>query len=120
MSSLSRWSYTAKATIWRVIGENEFGTKTFHPPDVISCDYGLDTKIAGLLSIGVSGIGSEFSRSNTFWTEYDKANEGDFILIGESSELDPIKAGASEIKHITRYADTFERLADDYALMTGV
>ena len=120
MSSLSRWSYTAKATIWRVADEDEFGTKIFHPPDVIACEYGLDTKIAGLRSLGVSGIGSEFSHSNTFWTEYDKANEGDFILIGESSELDPIEAGASEIKHITRYADTFERLADDYVLMTGV
>lgn len=120
MSSLARWSYTAKATIWRVEGENEYGTKTFHPPEVISCDYGLDTKTAGLLSIGISGIGSEFSISNTFWTEYADASQGDFIIIGESSELDPIKAGANEIKHITRYADTFERQADDYALMTGV
>ncbi len=120
MSSVARWTYTAKATIWRVASENEFGTKTFHPPEYIDCNYGLDTKTAGLLSIGISGIGSEFSISNTFWTEYADASQGDFIIIGESSELDPIKAGASEIKHITRYADTFERLADDYALMTGV
>ena len=61
-----------------------------------------------------------FIAKNTFWTEYDKASQGDYILIGKSSELDPIKAGASEIKHITRYADTFERLADDYVLTTGV
>ena len=115
MSSLARWSYTAKATIWRVASENEFGTKTFHPPEVISCDYGLDSAIAES-----AGVGMGFIAKNTFWTEYDKANEGDFILIGESSELDPIKACANEIKHITRYADTFERLADDYALMTGV
>lgn len=120
MSSVARWTYTAKATIWRVASENEYGNKTFYPPEYIDCDYGLDTKIAGLLSIGVSGIGSEFSTANTFWTEYANASQGDYILIGESSELDPIKAGASEIKHITRYADTFERLADDYVLTTGV
>ena len=115
MSSVARWTYTAKATIWRVASENEFGTKTFHPPEVISCDYGLDSALAES-----AGVGMGFIAKNTFWTEYDKASEGDFILIGESSELDPIKACANEIKHITRYADTFERLADDYALMTGV
>ena len=115
MSSVARWTYTAKATIWRVDGENEYGTKTFHPPEYIDCNYGLDSAIAES-----AGVGMVFVAKNTFWTEYANANQGDYILIGESSELDPIKAGASEIKHITRYADTFERLADDYALMTGV
>ena len=115
LSSLANWSYTAKATIWRVDGENEYGTKTFYPPEYIDCDYGLDSAIAES-----AGVGMGFIAKNTFWTEYANANQGDYILIGESSELDPIKAGASEIKHIARYADTFERLADDYVLTTGV
>lgn len=114
MSSAASWAYTAIATIWRISGENEYGTKTFHPPEVIYCDYGLDS------ATRLGDIGKGFVVKNTFWTEYALANEGDFILISKSSELDPIKAGADEIKHIIRYADTFERLVDDYALITGV
>lgn len=114
MSSAANWAYTAIATIWCVIGENEYGTKTFYPPKLICCDYGLDS------AIRLGDIGTGFVIKNTFWTEYSGANQGDFILIGKSLELDPIKAGADEIKHIIRYADTFERLADDYALITAV
>lgn len=113
MSSAANWAYTAKATIWRVAGENEYGKKIFHPPELIYCDYGLDS------ATRLGDIGKGFVIKNTFWTEYALASEGDFILIGESSELDPVKTGADEIKHIIRYADTFERIADDYALVTG-
>ncbi|MBC9130723.1 hypothetical protein FcAc13_05295 [Frischella sp. Ac13] len=114
MSNIANWSYTAKATIWRVAGENEYGKKIFHPPELIYCNYGLDS------AARLGDIGTGFIIKNTFWTEYALANEGDFILIGKFTELDPIRAGADEIKHIARYADTFERLADDYALITGV
>lgn len=114
MSNVANWSYTAKATIWRVSGENEFGAKTFYPPEIINCNYGLDSA-----TVESAGLGLGFVAKNTFWTEYAQASEGDFILIGETTELDPVIAGASEIRHITRYADTFEQLADDYALMTG-
>lgn len=114
MSSAANWAYTAIATIWRVSGENEYGTKTFHPPEFIYCDYGLDS------ATRLGDIGTGFVIKNSFWTEYALASEGDFILIGKFTELDPIEAGADEIKHIIRYADTFERLADDYALITGV
>lgn len=114
MSNTANWAYTAIATIWRVAGENEYGKKIFHSPELICCDYGLDSALKH------GDIGSGFVIKNTFWTEYSQANQGDFILVGESLEVDPIKAGADEIKHITRYADTLERLADDYALITGV
>lgn len=113
MSSAANWAYTAIATIWHASGVNEYGTKTFHHPELIYCDYGLDS------ATRLGDIGTAFVIKNTFWTEYALANEGDFILIGESLELDPVKTGADEIKHIIRYADTFERIADDYALVTG-
>lgn len=114
MSSAANWAYTAKATLWRVSGENEYGKKIFYPPELIYCDYGFDS------ALKLGDIGSGFVVKNTFWTEYSQANQGDFILVGELLEVDPIKAGADEIKHIIRYADTFERLADDYVLTTGV
>ena len=31
-----------------------------------------------------------------------------------------VVAGADEVRQVIRYADTFERLADDYAILTGI
>lgn len=40
MSSAASWSYTAKATIWRNLGVDEYGDSLgFSPPEVILCDY---------------------------------------------------------------------------------
>ncbi|MCH9329826.1 hypothetical protein MMP96_09860 [Enterobacter hormaechei] len=114
MSSLASWSYTAKATIWRRSGEDEYGDASFAPPEVIMCDYG-STATARLGDIGV-----ELNIKNTFWSEYSEAKKGDYILIGESAEVDPIAAGADEVMQVIRYADTFERVADDYAILTGI
>lgn len=116
MSSLGAWSYTAPCTIWHRLGDDEYGDSLgFSEPEVIMCDYGGDAT-ARLGSLGV-----EFAIKNTHWTEYSEAKKGDYILIGESSEPDPLAVdGADEIMHIIRYADTFERIADDYALITGV
>lgn len=114
MSSLASWSYTAQATIWKRSGEDEYGDAVFSPPEVIMCDYG-STATARLGAIGI-----EMNIKNTHWTEYAEAKKGDYILIGESAEVDPIAAGADEVMQVIRYADTFERIADDYAILTGV
>ncbi|ASK00140.1 hypothetical protein [Citrobacter freundii] len=124
MSSVANWSYTAKATIWRKLAgsKDEYGDPIngYAAPEVIMCDYegGLSKKIAGV-SAAMGNLGSEVVIKNTFWTEYDKAGAGDYLLIGESSLTDPLEAGADELIQVIRYADTFERLADDYALLTG-
>jgi len=79
------------------------------------CDYGGDA------TARIGDVGIEFVIKNTHWTEYAAAKKGDYILIGESASADPLSVdGADEIMHIIRYADTFERTADDYALITGV
>ncbi|WP_017346116.1 hypothetical protein [Pantoea sp. A4] len=115
MSSLANWSYTAQATIWRNLGPNEYGDpQGFAAPEIIACDY------EGGLSKRLGAIGSEKVVKNTIWTEYALADTGDYILFGASTELDPIAAGADEVMQAIRYADTFERLADDYAILTGV
>lgn len=114
MSSVANWSYTAKATIWRSLGQDEYGDTSFSPPEVIMCDYG-STATARLGDIGV-----EMNIKNTHWTEYAEAKKGDYILIGESAEVNPVAAGADEVMQVIRYADTFERIADDYAILTGV
>ncbi|CDH01602.1 hypothetical protein [Xenorhabdus bovienii] len=115
MSSVANWAYTAPCTFWKRLGNDEYGKPLgYEAPRTILCDY------QGGLSSKISGVGAELVVKNTFWTEFADASIGDYILIGESSNLNPIAAGADEIKHTVRYADTFERTADDYALITGV
>lgn len=115
MSSLARWSYTAQATVWRSLGINEYGDSLgWSEPEIIACDY------QGGLSKRVGAIGGEKVVKNTIWTEYALAKTGDYILIGVSTEVDPITAGADEIMQSIQYADTFERTADDWAIITGV
>ncbi|ELY2591364.1 hypothetical protein SMB81_002873 [Cronobacter sakazakii] len=116
MSSVANWSYTATATIWRRLdGQDDYGDPLgYAEPEQILCDYegGLSKKLASL--------GAEIVVKNTVWTEFALADAGDYILIGESAEADPILAGADEVQQVIRYADTFERLTDDYAILTGV
>jgi hypothetical protein len=115
LSSLASWSYTAQATIWKRSGSSgDYNDPVFEPPLVIACDY------QGGLSKRLGDIGGEKVVKNTVWTEYALADTGDYLLIGVSAEPDPIAAGADEVMQAIRYADTFERMADDFAIITGV
>jgi len=114
LSSIASWSYTATATIWRRIRDAD-GSDTdgggqpygWEAPIAILCDY------QGGLSAKIGDLGREI------WSEYAEAKEGDYILIGASTDTAPPDE-ADEIRQVIRYADTFERLADDYAILTGV
>ena len=114
MSSVADWSYTAEATLWRNLGNSEAGDPLgWAAPEIIMCDYqgGLSTKL--------NNIGSEITVKNTVWTESSEAKKGDYLLIGLSTMVDPITAGADEVVQVIRYADTFERLTEDIAILTG-
>lgn len=117
MTELARWSYTAPLTIWRALanGKDKFGDPVsgYEQPEVIYGDY------QGGLARGITGIG-EIVAKDTYWTEYPDAQVGDYIARGVFTTIDPLSAGADEIRAIVRYADTFERDRDDYALITGV
>jgi hypothetical protein len=115
VSSLAKWSYTAQATIWKPLGNNEYGDSLgWSEPLVIACDYGGDA------TARLGDIGIEINIKNTFWSEYSAAEKGDYILLGNSEVANPVEAGADEIMHVIRYADTFERIADDFAIITGI
>ncbi|EDX7955592.1 hypothetical protein JTV59_002261 [Salmonella enterica subsp. enterica serovar Minnesota] len=118
MSATANWSYTAKATIWRkqAGGKDEYGDPIsgYAAPEVIMCDY------EGGLSKRIASIGEEIVVKNTVWSEYALTAAGDYLLIGESTDTDPVAAGADEVRQVIRYADTFDRVADDYAILTGV
>lgn len=115
MSSVANWSYTAAATFWKTLGFSESGDNLgYSEPVAIQCDY------EGGLSKRIGSMGAEIVVKNTIWTEFTGAAAGDYILIGTSTDADPLNAGADEVRQVIRYADTFERIADDYAIITGV
>lgn len=114
MSSTAAWANTAPCTFWKKLGTDEYGDPLgFAPPVIIMCDY------IGGLSEKIGSLGREVVVKNTFFTEFAGADEGDFVFIGESTEADPVIAGADAVAHVTRWGDTFDRLSDDWAIITG-
>lgn len=113
MSSLASWSYTATATIWRVTGrDDKTGKNVYATPEVIACDYGAKSERK------TDDKGVEFISRMSIYTEYAAAKLGDYIKIGEDGTPDPVAAGASLVRSVVRYADTFYREADDYEIIT--
>lgn len=113
MSSAAAWANTAVATHWPLISAPEWdGASQFGPPMPFACDYKGANKLA------TNSSGREFVSRLQIYTERADIKEGDRVIIGWTTEPDPAKAGAFEVKAVTRYGDTFERLTDDYVVMT--
>lgn len=112
--SFARFSYTAVATIWKALPRTEDGDASgYEPPFQILCDYGGDRLPRS------DAVGLNFVVKNTIWCEDPRGETGDYILIGASDLASPHDAGADEILHIIRYADTFDRQMDDWVYITG-
>ncbi|MEJ2800632.1 hypothetical protein WAE61_02035 [Comamonadaceae bacterium PP-2] len=119
MSAAANWSYTAKATHWPLIGRSDWdGTVQFGMPVTFDCDY----KSEAVRSADAGGTspetGVELALRQVIYTEYSAIKQGDFVLIGESAEIDPVVAGAAEVRTVVRDADTFDRVADDFRILT--
>lgn len=113
MSSAANWSYSAKLTIWRNLGIDDWtGAVTFAPPIVFMGDYSAQSERM------VSAAGNDFVSKQTIYTEYDLAKEGDMVKVGEHSALDPYSVGAQDVLLVLEYSDTLERLKSDYKLVT--
>lgn len=113
MSAAASWSYTATATLWHLLTVDDWNQqKLYGPPLTFACDYSAETKRM------VDAKGIEFTTRQILYTERADIKQGDFVLIGASAALDPIAAGAIEVRMITRDADTFDRIADDFKVMT--
>lgn len=112
MSSLASWSYTAKATHWPLIAVDDWSrVATFGPPSVFDCDYKAEAKRM------TDSKGVEFTSSQVIYTERADIKPGDRVLIGDHAG-DPIAAGAWEVRAVKRDADTFNRAADDFQVVT--
>lgn len=113
MSASASWSYTSKATHWSLAGRDDWsGVRTFDAPVVFACDYSAESVRM------TDDRGVEFTTRQILHTERSSIKQGDMVLIGESAALDPIAAGAFEVRAVTRFADTFQNIADDWKVAT--
>jgi hypothetical protein len=113
MSAAAAWSYSATATVWPLLGREEWsGELSFGAPQAFACDYAAEAKRM------TDDTGVEFVSQQTLWTERADIKRGDRVLIGTSAEANPVAAGASEVRSVKRSADIFERKADDYTIAT--
>lgn len=118
MSAAAAWSYTAVATLWPLLGRDDWtGAVTYGAPQAVACDYSAKAE-RRTMDGGSNSVGIEFITKQIIYTERADIKRGDRILIGESTSLDPVAAGAAEVRTVTRNADTFDRLADDYEVAT--
>ena len=87
--------------------------ESFGPPEPVACDYSAKAERR------TDGRGVEFVTRQLIYTERADIKQQDRILIGDHvGVLDPIAAGALEVRAVQRYADTFDRLADDFEVAT--
>lgn len=113
MSSAASWSYTARATLWPRLSRDDWsGVVVFGPPEGFDCDYSADAVRM------TDDKGIEFTSRQVIYTERADIKQGDMVLIGESAVTDPVAAGAVEVRLVGRFADTFERVVDDFKVVT--
>lgn len=113
MSAAASWSYTAAATLWPRLGRDDWtGAITYGAPEVIACDYTAEA----VRMTDAKGV--EFVSRQQIFTERADIKQGDMILIGVSVAPNPVAAGASEVRTVTRWADTLDRQADDFKVVT--
>lgn len=114
MSAAASWANTATATHWsRQARDGWTGRETFAAPATFACDYKSEARKM------TDATGAEFVSRHILYTERASIQRGDYVLIGTSTAIDPTTVqGAEEVKAVTRFNDTFDRLADDYMVAT--
>lgn len=118
MASVSRWSYTATATVWHKQEpdpDDPYAVSGgFAAPVQIMCDYGFNDKVM------TDQSGNEIVSKQTYWTEYFGITENDYIMLGIQTETDPVAAGAQKVLNVINYGNTLSRAEPpDFAIITG-
>lgn len=113
MSAAAAWSLTNTATHWAQAGFDDWtGARTWAAPVAFACDYKAEARTM------TDANGQEFVSRQVLYTERATVQPGDMVLIGTHTGADPAAAGAAEVRIVTRYADTFDQVADDFMIAT--
>jgi hypothetical protein len=112
MSASASWSYTATATLWALRSRDGWtGLQAFDAPVQIACDYQAESKTR------TDSKGREYVSRLVVYTERAGIKQGDRLLLGPSTVADPMTVDSVEVRDVTRFADTFDRLRDDYEVL---
>jgi len=114
MSAAASWANTAKATLWPAIVRTDWdGAATFGAPVLIACDYLSEAKVVR------DAKGDEFTAALSVFTEHAAGKVGDMLALGDHSSSPSPVAAARLVRVVERFADTFNRVADDFTLITA-
>lgn len=113
MSSVAAWANTSTATVWPLLGRDQWsGLPSYGPPESFACTYSAESRRM------TDARGIEFTSRQIVHTERATLKQGDMLLIGRSAATDPVAAGAHEVRSVLRHADVFEGKADDFQIVT--
>ena len=112
MSAAAAWSFTATATLWALQSRDGWsGAQGFAAPAAVRCDYQAKAQTR------IDSKGREYVSRLVLYTDRPGIKQGDRIMLGTSTVADPLAAGADEVRDVVRFADVFDRVADDYEVM---
>lgn len=103
MSSVARWCYTNKATVWPLVSlDKMMGGATWGAPYQIACTWTAGSKIV------TDANGAEFVSTCEYFHEDKRVRHGDYIARGVHSGPDPIDVvGALAIQSHTDWDMSF-------------
>lgn len=108
------WSYLQTGTLWALTGRDDWtNAPTYDAPVWFLCDYAEESRRM------TDATGEEFVARLLVYTSLTGIKQGDRVLMGASVGADPVAAGASEVRAVTRWADTFNAGgAEDFRIAT--
>lgn len=111
MSNTANWSYTNVATVWPLLGFDDFnGVSTYGDPYLIACTWAV------LSEVRVDGDGKEFTSNSIFWTEDARPQYKDRIVkLDRRSESWTV---GEQIRSVKDWDMSFFDEIPDYALVT--
>ncbi len=114
MSASASWANTATATLWpaQPVSSDWDGSPTWGAPVLIACDYKADSKLMR------DAQGEEFMAKLVLYTEHATAEAGDMVALGNQTASNQPTEDAAKVMLVTRYSDTFDRVADDFMIVT--
>lgn len=101
MSSLANWSYEAVVTVWPAASYDQYGQPTFGTPYTLQADWAFGGDLQ------TDATGNEFVAQSKYY--FELADESPLMPVREgyvkrgdhTASLDPIAAGAEQIKKVS-------------------
>lgn len=92
---MSAITLNQRGTVWRFLGQDGLGGTNFAAPELVNCKTKFENRIT------YTQNGREEIDDFIFYTDVD-LKKRDFVVLGESAELNPVDAGAQEVRTVIK------------------